>query len=133
LRLFVDESSLLFAGAHNGYVQLLLSAGAVGVSMFVLVMMWAVVQGVIRLQSAGSSELSSRLRLAVAIVGSHIVYSTGYTLPNEQGLLLAMAIQLISPPQRVSAKTLLAHKELSQAQWQTRGLYRRQAADRTGS
>jgi O-antigen ligase len=112
LRLVADTDSVLFVVAHNEYVQVLLSAGAVGALLYGLVMMWASMQGLMRLRSASSPDLSSRLRLAVAILSSHIVFSIGYILPNEQGLLLAIALQLIAPAPGFTRKILLTPRGL---------------------
>jgi O-antigen ligase len=98
LRLVADENSVLFVTAHNGYVQLLLSVGALGVSLFVLVLMWAIIRGFALLVTVNSTLLSSNLRWALALVISDIVYSIGYVLPNEQGLLLALALQIVAGP-----------------------------------
>jgi O-antigen ligase len=89
-----EKNSSLSVMAHNEYVQLLLTAGVVGTVLFLVVLTHAVIKCVALLRNTYCPNAQSRLRLSVAIIASHAVFSVGYVLPNEQGLLLAIALQL---------------------------------------
>jgi hypothetical protein len=80
--------------AHNGYLIYMLRIGLLGASVFVIALIYALGKGLFLLATASHDDY--RLRLAVAIVASHVIYSISYLLPNEQGLLLAIAVQTIS-------------------------------------
>jgi hypothetical protein len=79
---------------HNGYIALLINAGAIGVFLFAYTLVVAIAKGFVILASASRFDLRY-VRLAVAIIASHLVYSYGYQLGNDQGLLLAIAIFVI--------------------------------------
>jgi hypothetical protein len=94
-RLAVVQSRYLEYSAHNEYMQLLLNGGATGVLLYTLVLVYALTKGPLLLMSANGFSRPRHLVLAVAVVATHAVFSYGYNLPNEQGLLLAIALQAI--------------------------------------
>jgi hypothetical protein len=83
------------SGAHSQYFQLLRDAGAAGVLLFTWVVVYVLFRGLFLLMVGDRAHLQSNLRLATAIVASQAIYSIGYALTDEQGLLLAIALQLI--------------------------------------
>jgi O-Antigen ligase len=113
LRIAVDPDSDLFLVVHNGYIQLLINTGAVGLLLFAILLVGAIARGLFLAKPASSGDSrraprpalssasgvgdSARARLAMAILAAQAVFSIGYTLPTEQGLLLALAVQLVTP------------------------------------
>lgn len=121
LRHSVGQDSLLFIEAHNGYIQLLMSSGLIGLVLFGVVLLGAIRNGLVlrkvRFSGITSAETSGNrpsarrgqpggpqtrsdpatIRLGMAIVAAQAVFSIGYALPNEQGLVLALALQLVNP------------------------------------
>lgn len=92
---------------HSEYIGLLKDSGIVGVVLFVSMLFSAILKGVLLLRDrTGSNACSRRLGLALAIVVSYAVYSYTYALSNEQGLLLAIALQMIATTTRFSATSL---------------------------
>jgi hypothetical protein len=89
-----NEDSLLGLTAHSYYVELLLTSGAIGALLFVATLFAALAKGLLRL--GRGDPRSQQLRLAVAIVVSLGIFSYAYSLPGEQGLLLAIAAQTIA-------------------------------------
>ena len=80
--------------AHSGYLQFLLNVGAIGLLIFLLVPVFAFADAM--LVPKGRQSRSSLVVLAVAILVSQLVFSFSYSLDGEQGLLLAMAVQIIA-------------------------------------
>ena len=93
-RLGKRRTFLLGSTAHSYYVELLLTSGAIGALLFVATLFAALARGLLRL--ARGDPRSQEVRLAVAIVVSQGVFSYAYSLPGEQGLLLAIAAQTIA-------------------------------------
>jgi O-antigen ligase len=80
--------------AHSEYLQLLLDVGAAGLLIFVLVTSLAFAQAVAaRKEDRRSSAL---VGLAAAIVVSQMIFSYSYSFGSEQGLLLALSVQIVS-------------------------------------
>jgi hypothetical protein len=91
------DNEYFLSSAHSQYVQLLLNAGIVGVVLFVWMLVVAVTKGIVLLAHRTRSDSSShRVGLAIAILVSHAVFSYAYFMPNEQGLLLAIALRIIA-------------------------------------
>lgn len=105
--LMIVEANEFLPTAHNGYMQLMLNAGAVGVMIFMLLLASAFIRGILLLLAGSGAAFN--LRLATAIIVSHAIFSIAYLLPNEQGLLFAVALQVIARSSRVSKKVLVAH------------------------
>ncbi len=101
------SDSYVMLSPHNGYIALLINIGALGVLLFAAVLILALVKGVFLLTREKRLDPSPNLRWAVAVVASHAVYSYGYLLSNDQGLLLALALQIIATPSRVSSEVQL--------------------------
>jgi hypothetical protein len=89
-----NEDSLLRLGAHSYYVELMLTSGAIGALLFIATLFAALARGLLRL--ARGDPHSQQVRLAVALVVSQGVFCYAYSLPGEQGLLLAIAAQTIA-------------------------------------
>jgi hypothetical protein len=97
-RVSVFEGSQIGFSPHNWYIQLLTSIGAVGLGLIAIVLLYAVLRGFHRLTGPAHDGAKSDIRLALAIIASQAVYAWGYGLPSEQGLLLAIALQMIADP-----------------------------------
>jgi hypothetical protein len=108
----MEADSVLQFGAHSEYVGLLLASGAIGELLFVLALLLALTKGVFLLAGADEAR-SNQLRLAVAVLASLAVYCYAYSLPGEQGLLLAMAVQTIARRETAQARNALNRGELS--------------------
>jgi hypothetical protein len=80
--------------AHNGYLQLLVNVGAIGLLIFLLMLVFAFTEAILVLK--GNQRRSPLVVLGLAILISQIVFSFSYSLDGEQGLLLAIAVQIIA-------------------------------------
>jgi hypothetical protein len=90
----LTELNPLALPAHSEYLQLLLNGGALGLLTFVLVPISAFVDA--SFISRGDRPFPAPVILAIAILVSQIVFSFSYSLDNEQGLLLAISVQIIA-------------------------------------
>lgn len=79
--------------AHNGYLQLLLNVGAIGLVISLLMLIFAITDGILVLKGKWRSPL---VVPGLAILISQMVFSFSYSLDGEQGLLLAIAVQIIA-------------------------------------
>jgi hypothetical protein len=94
---FRNDLLMLKFSVHSEYIQLLVNTGVIGFFLFISTLVGAVGRGFVFLvRQAGRDRLRSEIGLAVAIVVSLGVYSYGYMVPPEQGLLFAMALQVIA-------------------------------------
>jgi hypothetical protein len=91
-----NDPDFLVVGPHSEYVELLLNSGVVGVLLFTSVLILAVVKGAFFLMHTGDVDVRSKARWAVAVLFSFMIFSYTYSLPVEQGLLLAVALQVIA-------------------------------------
>jgi hypothetical protein len=110
--LIIVEGNEFLPSAHNGYVQLLLNTGAVGVTIFILLVAFALIKSTFLLSMTDSTGF--KLRLATAIIVSHAIFSISYSLPIEQGLLFAVALQVIA---RVSKLAKHHKNSISAPSW----------------
>lgn len=95
LALRSDLGNLQVMG-HSEYIELLMDAGAVGVLLFVVMLISAMAKGILILKRrTGDGAGSNNVSLAMAMVTSYAVYSYTYMLPDPQGLLFALALQII--------------------------------------
>jgi hypothetical protein len=90
-----DEANSLRAGTHSQYINLLLDSGIVGVLLFTSVLVFAMIKGLWLLLHSTGAPNQPRLRWAVAVVVCSAIFSYTYTLPPQNGLPLALAIQII--------------------------------------
>ena len=79
------DFGVLTVSPHNMYITVLVSLGAVGLLVYILLLVTALKQ---------SKHEVGPLR---AIVASLVVFSVGYQLPPEQGLAVGAAIALAAP------------------------------------
>jgi hypothetical protein len=81
---------------HSQYMTLLISAGFLGVLLFVAMLVLAELKGIIL--CSVSKIQSSYVPLAMAVLAMHAVSSYTYPIPGEAGLLFATAFQMIAFP-----------------------------------
>lgn len=108
----LTELAPLALPAHSGYLQFLLNVGVVGLLGFLLAAGFAGVDGVVI--AKGHRARSPLVGLAVAILVSQIVYSFGYSLDGEQGLMLAISVQIIAGARLTSPRGVQARSPQSQ-------------------
>jgi O-antigen ligase len=89
----LTELDPLALPAHSEYLQFLLNVGVLGLLIFIMAILFALIDAIGVLK--GYQGRSSLGALAVAILVSQLVFSFSYSLDNEQGLLLAISVQII--------------------------------------
>ena len=109
---FAKEIEGLQYSAHSAYVELLMNAGIIGVALFASMLIVGMTKGIMALRRRTYDDIrSSNIGLAVAIIVSYAVYSYAYMIPNEHGLLLAIALQIIATaPGSAAPRALSRHK-----------------------
>jgi len=112
---FVTQSQLVEVSPHNGYIVYLLRIGLVGLLVFIAALIYALGKSLyVLVVTASRGNPSPPLRLGAAVVASQAIFSLTYLLPNEQGLLLAVAFQTISEAFPSFARiSLMRSRELS--------------------
>jgi len=110
----IDRERLQFI-AHSEYVALLMNSGLLGIALFVLMLVVAVGKGIMIMRGqTGGNIRTKNVGLAIAIIVSNAVFSYSYMIPNEQGLLLAVALRVIATAPRFRRRAL--------SQWSIQGL-----------
>jgi O-antigen ligase len=89
-----SKGSLLINTAHSEYIALLIGSGAIGEFLFVLTLIVTAGRGV-ALLARGAGERAPQLGLTLAIIVMLAIFCYTYALPDEQGLLLALAARTI--------------------------------------
>jgi hypothetical protein len=109
----IDRERLQFT-AHSEYVALLMNSGLLGVALFVSMLVVAVGKGIIIMRSqTGGNIRTKNVGLAIAIIVSNAVFSYAYMIPNEQGLLLAVALRVIATAPRFHRRSMsMEHSRL---------------------
>lgn len=102
----LTELAPLALPAHSGYLQFLLNVGATGLLAFLLVAAFSFTEALVI--SKGHRSCSPLVSLAVAILVSQMVYSFGYSLDSEQGLMLAISVQTIAGARLASPRVVQA-------------------------
>jgi O-antigen ligase len=98
---------------HSEYVMLLINSGLIGAMLFGLMFVVAVGKGImIMRRETGGNTRSNNVGLAIAIIVSHAVFSYAYVIPNEQGLLLAVALQVIATAPGFASRPVLFRRSL---------------------
>lgn len=87
--------------AHSQYLQFLLNVGAIGLLIFLSVPVLSLIDA---LAASKRPQGLPPVILALAILVSQIVFSFSYSLDNEQGLLLAVSVQIIAVAQEASSR-----------------------------
>jgi hypothetical protein len=98
----LTELDRLAIPPHSEYLGLLLNAGAVGLLIFLLAFIFAFIDA-IRV-SGKHQDRPPLVILATSILVSQIVFSFSYSLDNEQGLLLAISVQIIAVAREASCR-----------------------------
>jgi len=91
--------------AHSGYLQFLLNVGVLGLLIFISVFVFAFADAILVLK--GNQSYSPLVVLAAAILVSQIVFSFSYSFEGEQGLPLAIAVQIIALAREASGRVRL--------------------------
>jgi len=91
--------------AHSGYLQFLLNVGVIGLLIFISVLVFAFADAIVVLK--GHQSYSPLVVLAVAILVSQVVFSFSYSFEGEQGLPLAISVQIIALAREASARVRL--------------------------
>jgi O-antigen ligase len=108
---FGKDLEHLQSSAHSEYIELLVNSGFVGVSLFVSMLVVAMTKGILVLTHRTSDNTrSNNVSLAVSIIISHAVYSYAYMIPNAQGLLLAIALQIIATAPGFAGRQALSRR-----------------------
>ena len=85
------EAKMLTAVPHNGYVNFLITAGFIGLCLFLVALVGSLFKSLYLLLRV---QADKRFGLAVALIIAIAIYSYAYPI-NESGILLAIAIGII--------------------------------------
>jgi hypothetical protein len=109
---FAEQIETVQYSAHSAYIELLINSGIVGVVLFVSMLLVALTKGIMVLtRRIYDNSRSNTIGLAVAIIVSYMVYSYAYMIPNEHGLLLAIALQIIATAPGFARGTALSRRK----------------------
>lgn len=104
----LTELDPLALPAHSQYLQFLLNIGVIGLLIFLSVPAFAFFDAI--LVTKGPQGRPPSVILAVAILISQVVFSFSYSLDNEQGLLLAISVQIIAVARQASIRSRVTQR-----------------------
>jgi hypothetical protein len=108
-----NDIEMLQVSPHSGYVALLMDSGIVGIALFVSMLVIGVTKGAILLRDKPGIVISrSNVGLATAILISCAVFSYTYVVEDEQGLLLAIALQIVATSPHSAGRLALSRERL---------------------